>query len=139
MLYLYRKSILPLLRKLKTSLLLLALIMGLSGCGQHKTVQDSPHESTASVKTAPNNATSLRQKSSRDNGCSYFHFLWGRHAELAAEYEKALALYEKSLQCNPDAEFVLRKIPLLLLRSLMNNFLNNIIKLLGFFNKYIYN
>lgn len=100
-------------RKLKMGLLLLALITGLGGCGQHQAVDHTGQEVAA--KTDKPVDTSA-QKSGDDRGCSYFHFLWGRHAELAAEYEKALAAYEKSLQCKPDAEFVHRKIPLLLLR-----------------------
>jgi tetratricopeptide (TPR) repeat protein len=101
------------------SLLLLALITGfttgLTGCGQHRAVDHKSREPAALVrKDKP--AEFSAQKSGEDKGCSYFYFLRGRHAELAAEYEKALALYEKSLQCNPDAEFVLRKAPLLLLR-----------------------
>lgn len=117
MLYLYRTDFSS--RKLKMSLLLLALITGfttgLTGCGQHRAVDHKSREPAALVrKDKP--AEFSAQKSGEDKGCSYFYFLRGRHAELAAEYEKALALYEKSLQCNPDAEFVLRKAPLLLLR-----------------------
>ncbi len=99
-------------RKLKLGILVLAFMNGLSGCGQHRAVNPS-HE-----LAFPGKAGTLAPSSSQkgENGCSYFHFLWGRHAELAAEYEKALASYEKALQCNPDAEFVLRKVPLLLLR-----------------------
>ena len=50
-----------------------------------------------------------------DYGCSYFYFLWGRHAELAAKYNEALEAYEKALICDSAADFVVRKIPLLLL------------------------
>jgi tetratricopeptide (TPR) repeat protein len=104
-------------------LLLLALITGLSGCGRPGAVDHKSREPAAPVgkdvrkdKPAESSARQSRQENRADKGCSYFHFLWGRHVELAAEYKKALALYEKSLQCNPDAEFVLRKVPLLLLR-----------------------
>ena len=119
MLYLYRTDFSS--RKLKMSLLLLALITGLAGCGQHRAVDHnvdytSPSRESAALVKKDKPAESSAQESGADNGCSYFHFLWARHAELAAEYEEALALYEKSLQCNPDAEFVLRKVPLLLLR-----------------------
>ncbi|MCI5188242.1 MAG: tetratricopeptide repeat protein [Candidatus Electrothrix sp. AS4_5] len=100
-------------------LLVLAVASGLSGC-----VQYTPHSQQGAAEQQEKKpkvqsrqpATSSKQKRTADNGCSYFYFLWGRHAELAAEYEKALASYEKSLECNPDAEFVLRKVPLLLLR-----------------------
>ncbi|WP_446009753.1 tetratricopeptide repeat protein [Candidatus Electrothrix sp.] len=101
-------------RKLKLGILALAFISGLGGCGQKKTVSTG-HELAAPDKAVyPASAPSQERKG--EKGCSYLHFLLGRHAELAAEYEKALALYEKALQCDPDAEFVLRKVPLLLLR-----------------------
>ncbi len=51
-----------------------------------------------------------------DYGCSYFYFLWGRHAELQSKYNEALEAYEKALICDPAADYVVRKIPLLLLR-----------------------
>lgn len=51
-----------------------------------------------------------------DTGCSYFYFLWGRHAELLLRFEEALDAYQKSLICDPKAEFINEKIPLLLLR-----------------------
>lgn len=113
MLYLYRTDFSS--QKLKMSLLLLALVTGLSGCGQHMAVNHKGQKSATLVKT-DKSPKSSEQEIAGDKGASYFHFLWGRHAELAAEYEKALALYEKSLKYNPDAEFVLRKVPLLLLR-----------------------
>ena len=108
-------------RKGKMSLLLLALITGLGtglgGCGRPETLTHIAPEPVSPVqKEASSEAPPASPSNKDEKGCSYFHFLQGRHAELAAEYEKALALYEKSLQCNPDSEFVLRKIPLLLLR-----------------------
>ena len=51
-----------------------------------------------------------------DHACSYFYFLWGRHAELAGKNEEALEAYEKTLICDASAETALRKIPLLLVR-----------------------
>lgn len=51
-----------------------------------------------------------------DYGCSYFYFLWGRHAELEANYNEAFEAYEKALICDPGADYIVRKIPLLLLR-----------------------
>ncbi len=97
-------------------MLLLALITGLGGCGQHRAVDHKGQQEPPDFVKMEKAAEASEQESAGDKGCSYFHFLWGRHAELAAEYEKALASYEKSLQCNPEAEFVLRKVPLLLLR-----------------------
>lgn len=112
MLYRYRTELS--FGKTTTSLLLLALITGLSGCGQHKLAEHTLRDPVPLVEADAPEA--LSPENEKENGGSYFYFLWARHAELAADYEKALALYEKSLQCNPDADFVLRKVPLLLLR-----------------------
>ncbi|BCO09196.1 hypothetical protein GF1_15720 [Desulfolithobacter dissulfuricans] len=51
-----------------------------------------------------------------DFGCSYFYFLWGRHAELDLKFAEALEAYEKGLICDPEAVYIERKIPILLLR-----------------------
>ncbi|MDH3329093.1 MAG: tetratricopeptide repeat protein [Desulfobulbaceae bacterium] len=51
-----------------------------------------------------------------DYGCAYFYFLWGRQAELALRFEEALEAYEKALICDPEADYIIRKIPILLLR-----------------------
>ncbi|MBM9536422.1 tetratricopeptide repeat protein [Desulfobulbus alkaliphilus] len=51
-----------------------------------------------------------------DFSCSYFYFLWGRHAELRYRFAEALEAYEKALICDSGAQFIYQKIPLLLLR-----------------------
>ncbi len=51
-----------------------------------------------------------------DFGCAYFYFLWGRQAELSMQFAEALEAYQKALICDPDAEYIVRKIPVLLLR-----------------------
>jgi len=51
-----------------------------------------------------------------DYSCAYFYFLWGRQAELAMQFSEALDAYEKALICDPDADYIIRKIPVLLLR-----------------------
>lgn len=51
-----------------------------------------------------------------DYGCAYFYFLWGRQAELALRFDEALEAYEKALICDPEAEYIIRKIPILLLK-----------------------
>lgn len=51
-----------------------------------------------------------------DTGCAYFYFLWGRQAELSFHFEEALEAYQKALICDPDADYISRKIPILLLR-----------------------
>jgi hypothetical protein len=49
-----------------------------------------------------------------DYGCAYFYFLWGRQAELAMQFAEALEAYEKALICDPEADYILRKIPVIL-------------------------
>ncbi len=51
-----------------------------------------------------------------DTTCSYFYFLWGRHAELSRHLEEALEAYEKALICDPGADYIMRKLPMLLIR-----------------------
>lgn len=53
---------------------------------------------------------------SRDLSCSYFYFLWGTHAESNKRYSEAQEAYEKALVCDPDADYVLKKLPVLLLK-----------------------
>lgn len=76
------------------------------GCASDKHLP-SPDVSTTGVEAEIDNA---------DHGCSYFYYLCGRHAELEAKFDEALEAYEKALICDPSAERVQRKIPLLLLR-----------------------
>lgn len=56
------------------------------------------------------------QMEETDYGCAYFYFLWGRQAELSVQFEEALEAYEKALICDPEADYIIRKIPILLLR-----------------------
>jgi len=51
-----------------------------------------------------------------DLGCSYFYFLWGSHAELTDQYAEAIEAFEKALICDPSAEYIQEKIPVLLLK-----------------------
>ena len=51
-----------------------------------------------------------------DYACSYFYFLWGRSAELRQDLDEALEAYEKTVICDPAAEYAERKIPVLLFR-----------------------
>lgn len=53
---------------------------------------------------------------STDLACSYFYFLWGTHAESNNNYSEAQEAYEKSLICDPDAEYILKKLPVLLIK-----------------------
>lgn len=59
---------------------------------------------------------SAAAESEADYACSYFHFLWGRHAELLLRFEEALEFYQKALVCDDKAEMISEKVPILLLR-----------------------
>ena len=51
-----------------------------------------------------------------DLSCSYFYFLWGRHATLRLQFDEAMEAYEKAFICDPNAEEASEKIPILMLR-----------------------
>ncbi|WP_163339725.1 tetratricopeptide repeat protein [Desulfopila sp. IMCC35008] len=48
-----------------------------------------------------------------DLSCSYFYFLWGTHAEYGQRFEEALEAYQKALICDPNAETIKKKVPVL--------------------------
>ncbi len=52
-----------------------------------------------------------------DLGCSYFYYLWGSHAEYFERFEEALEAYDKALICDPEAEYVRKKIPLVMIKQ----------------------
>lgn len=57
------------------------------------------------------------QQEKADNSCSYFYFLWGNTAEYKDAYDEAFEAYEKALLCDPDADYIAEKLPLLLIRQ----------------------
>jgi len=69
--------------------------------------------SCAADQTATFNPT---EEESSDLSCSYFYFLCGSHAETSESYAEALEAYEKALICDANADYVKRKIPILLLK-----------------------
>lgn len=71
------------------------------GCGVQKQ-QMPPAEATT--------------EDSLDSSCSYFYFLWGSNAEYDERYEEALEAYEKASICDPQAEYIAEKIPVLLIQ-----------------------
>ena len=81
------------------SYLLVFLCLLLSSCSFNRTTIFKPAE-----------------EDSTDLSCSYFYFLWGSHAETSERYAEALEAYQKALICDPDANYVNRKIPILLLK-----------------------
>ena len=98
---------------LKLSLPVAGLLLASSGCAENKA--PAPVRPAAASAPAPI-ASLLGQPQDSDHGCSYFYFLWGRHAELENNYAAALEAYEKALICDPDANFVISKLPALLVR-----------------------
>ena len=52
----------------------------------------------------------------RDTSCSYFYFLWGTHQEYYHRYTEALEAYRNALICDPEDDYINRKLPLLYLK-----------------------
>lgn len=101
---------------LKLSLPVAGLLLASSGCAENKPAAPvRPAAASSSSAPAPASALINKEQDS-DHGCSYFYFLWGRHAELESKYDAALEAYEKALICDPDANFVISKLPALLVR-----------------------
>ena len=94
-------------------LLLLSMQIFLTNCADKK---QSPAPAPPVPIAAPPVPPVAATDESRDLSCSYFYFLWGTHAESNKKYSEAQEAYEKALICDPDADFVLRKLPLLLLK-----------------------
>ncbi len=90
-------------------LFVLLCCLGIVLCGcQQKPDQAAQADLPQSVSSSEGTDT--------DSSCSYFYFLWGRHAELLLHFDEALEAYQKALICDPQADFVNEKVPLLLLR-----------------------
>jgi len=92
------------------STLLLASILFLGACAA-----PPPPEPPPPPSPPPATATGATEKA--DLGCSYFYFLWGSHAEYYQRFDEALEAYEKAVICDPDADYVLKKIPLVLIKQ----------------------
>ena len=65
----------------------------------------------------PAKPAETRQTEKADLGCSYFYFLWGSHAEYYQRYDEALEAYDKAIICDPEADYVLKKIPLVMIKQ----------------------
>ena len=85
-------------------ILLLGAILLLASCGK-----------PAKETVVPVEAAKPAEQS--DLSCSYFYFLWGSNAEYFQRFEEALEAYDKALICDPDASYVRKKIPLVLLKQ----------------------
>jgi len=93
-------------------LLLLSVQISLTSCAEKKQIP-APAPVPVSAPPAPPVAAT---DENRDLSCSYFYFLWGTHAESNKKYSEAQEAYEKALICDPDADYVLRKLPVLLIK-----------------------
>lgn len=89
-------------------LIILSLQIFLTSCAD-KTMSPAP-------ATSPVAPTTPVTDEKRDLSCSYFYFLWGTHAESNKKYSEAQEAFEKALICDPDADYVLKKLPILLLK-----------------------
>ena len=98
---------LHMLRQVGTALLVLSLV---TGCARQPQTDKS---SAADQTLLPAQASAVN---GAETDCSYFYFLWGRHAELNEQYEEALQAYEKALICDEQASYIARKLPIILLR-----------------------
>ena len=86
--------------------LLLATVLFLSACAE-----------PVKVPTPPPAIAIAKPVEQSDLGCSYFYFLWGSNAEYFQRFEEALEAYDKALICDPDAGYIRKKIPLVLLKQ----------------------
>lgn len=52
-----------------------------------------------------------------DKGCAYAHFLLGRTVEAEGRPEEAILHYEQALECDPGADYVMRNLAMVLVRT----------------------
>lgn len=87
---------------------------------------------TTAVDLKPRSLQVEKENETSEPGCAYFYFLWGKSAENDRRYEEALQAYEKVLVCDPETEYVIRDIALLLIKLDRKKeaveWLNNIVK-----------
>ncbi len=79
-------------------------MLSLSGCAE------KPQSTTTLLQTP------AKEPEKSDPSCSYFYFLWGSHAEYNQSYTEALEAYEKAYICDPTADYIAEKIPVLLIQ-----------------------
>jgi len=99
-------------------LIMLSLQILQTGCANKKQLpvpaaSPVPTAVPASPAVTPPETTNIENL---DLSCAYFYFLWGAHAESNKKYSEAQEAYEKALICDPDADYVFKKLPILLIR-----------------------
>jgi tetratricopeptide (TPR) repeat protein len=101
-----------------TFLLVLNLQILLTSCVNKAEIPlPTPSSVAAPVSaSAPAPSPQAATDENTDTACSYFYFLWGAHAESNKSYGEAQEAYEKALICDPDADYILRKLPILLIK-----------------------
>ena len=101
------------MRQLKFPLLSLSFIsiflLCCSGCSS------LPSEDTSLPKNQIEDEN-IAEVEQTDSACSYFYFLWGVHAENNKRFSEAEEAFEKALICDPDSRYVIRRLPILLIR-----------------------
>jgi tetratricopeptide (TPR) repeat protein len=102
--------------KLNTPLLSPAFLLGyiLLCCGGCSTV--SPENVPLEQHLIQEELIGTSTPEHPDSSCSYFYFLWGTHAENNKRYVEAEEAFEKALICDPDSRYILRRLPILLIR-----------------------
>jgi tetratricopeptide (TPR) repeat protein len=94
------------------SVLCLACILLVASCAGKPTPLPQPSaEPQVKAGTEPPPAEKA------DLACSYFYFLWGNHAEYYQRFDDALEAYDKAIICDPDADYVMKKIPLVMIKQ----------------------
>ena len=93
------------------ALLLLFVLLCCGGCST-AILEEIPLEQHLITEEIPEASPS----ENNDSSCSYFYFLWGTHAENNKLYVEAEEAYEKALICDPDSHYILRRLPILLIR-----------------------
>lgn len=103
------------MKRLQSFLALLFLSLFLSGCTTPNTQEAATTVIKPAEKTEQADATIIAEEKF-DPSCAYFYFLWGSNAEYDERYEEALEAYEKASICDPEAEYIAEKIPVLLIQ-----------------------
>lgn len=55
-------------------------------------------------------------QNSVDPTCAYYYFMLGTRAEYDQDLDRALKMYQKAVACDPTADYINQKIPILLIR-----------------------
>lgn len=98
-------------RLLSHCLLSSLLLFCCSGCSSV-----SPDNLELEEHLIPEEAAQDVVQENSDSSCSYFYFLWGTHAENNKRYVEAEEAFEKALICDPDSRYILRRLPILLIK-----------------------